>query len=175
MTQQDVNQLLSDQLDASDKPLVDYKAASLNVDWQPDFSFVKRRIFVKSPNKSKDHSNAALPVRTYDEAVRKIDFDCLKDHIQKECSTSTHSKEKEEKSLSMDSEMKENVENNSVVENNNTTISAEEAKRLKKKRKRQKDKERKRKKRKIMQEQAMNLTNSTNMNNINTIPDVTVR
>jgi hypothetical protein len=175
-TQQGANQILSEQLDLSDTPLVDYKSASLNMDprWQPDFSFVKRRIFVRSPNKSIDHVNTALPVRTYDDAVRTIDFECLKEHIQKENATCVNSsKEKEDKSLSVDSDMKENVENNSIVDH--TNITAEEAKRLKKKRKRQKEKERKRKKRKLMQEQAMNLNITSNMNNITTIPDVTVR
>jgi hypothetical protein len=175
-TQQGANQMLSEQLDLSDTTLVDYKSPSLNVDplWQPDFSFVKRRIFVRSPNKSIDHVNTALPVRTYDDAVRKIDFECLKEHIQKENATSVNSsKEKEDKSLSVDIDMKENVENNSIVDH--TNITAEEAKRLKKKRKRQKEKERKRKKRKLMQEQAMNLNTTSNMNNITTIPDVTVR
>lgn len=173
-TQQGANQLLSDQLDVPSTPLVDYKAASLNVDWQPDFSFVKRRIFVKSPAKSTEYVNMVLPVRTYDDTVRKIDFECLKGHIQKADATSVISlHEKEDKSLSLDSDMKENIENNSISSHNTNTT--EDAKRLKKKRKRQKEKERKRKKRKLMHEQAIILTSSNDVNNITTVPDVTVR
>jgi len=170
-TQQDANQILSEQLDLSDTPLVDYKAASLNVDWQPDFSFVKRRIFVRSPNKAKDPVVVTLPVRIYDDAARKIDFEFSLTHIQNDTLLFANEKEKEDKSINIDRDVIGDADDKVTTDNINNTA---EAKRLKNKRKRQKEKERKKKKRRLLQEQT-NVNNTNVLNNVNAVPDVSVR